>query len=285
MSYKILVVDDEQNIREIIREFLEERGYRISIAVDGQDALDKICFEQFDLYIVDVYMPRLNGLELMKKIKQMNPLAVVIITTGYSSIEGAMKAIRGGAFHYLTKPIIAEELFKVVETGLRHYDELQRNLQKPIPGLNEEAESAFDVLMLRGFSNEAKMEFHSLADSRVYNPGDLVPLNDELGSIIIVDAGELSVWLGDTLIERLRSGESWGEETFLAPTYLFTNLRAEMETRVRYFSTRKMKEFFTYHDESLTKRFTINLMNIFYMKWKKSMVKIGMFTGYDSNRV
>ena len=119
MNNKILVVDDEQSIREIIRDFLTESGYQVTLAVDGLDALEKVQFELFDLYLIDIYMPRMTGLELLEKIKQIQPLAVVIISTGYSSIDVAVKAIRSGAFHYLTKPIQAEELINVVNSGLQ----------------------------------------------------------------------------------------------------------------------------------------------------------------------
>ena len=121
MKRKILVVDDEQNIREIIKDLLEMRGYEVTTAVDGEDALEKMKFESFDLFILDVFMPRLNGLELMKKIKETLPLAVIIISTGYSSINGALNAIRNGAFHYITKPINGDELFKVVDKGIKTF--------------------------------------------------------------------------------------------------------------------------------------------------------------------
>ncbi|MBP7310050.1 MAG: response regulator, partial [Candidatus Cloacimonetes bacterium] len=61
MNPRIMVVDDEQNIRDIISEFLKEMGYAVTIAVDGLDALEKVAYEQYDLYIIDVYMPRLGG--------------------------------------------------------------------------------------------------------------------------------------------------------------------------------------------------------------------------------
>ena len=87
MPCKIMIVDDEQNIRDIISEFLSETGYSVAVAVDGVDALEKVQYEQYDLYIIDVYMPRMDGLELLVKLKELQPLAVVIVTTGFSSIE------------------------------------------------------------------------------------------------------------------------------------------------------------------------------------------------------
>ena len=103
MKKHILVVDDEQGVREICKDFLEEEGYRITLAVDGQDALEKMDNDDFDLYLIDMAMPKIDGFELMKLIKKSHPLAVIIVLTGFSSIEGAIKAVHAGAYQYLSK--------------------------------------------------------------------------------------------------------------------------------------------------------------------------------------
>ena len=164
MQYRVMVVDDEQNIREIISEMLTDAGYSVSLAVDGMDALEKIQYEQFDLYILDIYMPRMNGLELMVKLKELQPLAVVVVTTGFSSIDVAVKAIRNGAFHYLTKPIQAEELMKVVASGLEHKRELNEAGGQAAEIQTETTES----MLLRGFSPEQIREFKSVGSFACY---------------------------------------------------------------------------------------------------------------------
>jgi len=93
MKKHILIVDDELTIRELCKELLEEEGYEVTLAVDGQDALDKMDYDIFDLFLVDMAMPRIGGFELMKMIKRKQPLAVIVILTGFSSIEGAVKAV------------------------------------------------------------------------------------------------------------------------------------------------------------------------------------------------
>ncbi len=285
MSNKILVVDDEQEIRVIFQELLESIGYEVSTAIDGTDALNRSCMEKFDLYILDVLIPGMNGLELMQRIKMADPLAVIIIITGYFSIERGMNAVRSGAFHYLTKPVSKDELCKVVEAGLKRHEELKNNLLKPILGLSDDTDNLLDSQLLRGFNTEEKKEFHEIAKVVNYDSGTDISLFDDPGSIILIENGEISIWIGDVQVERLHPGESWGEETFMSPAYLFTSLRAESEVKVQHYSRKKIIEFFTYKDESLTKRFTINLMTILYLKWKKALVKIGSFTGYESNRI
>jgi CheY-like chemotaxis protein len=285
MNYKILIVDDEQNNRDIICEFLNNQGYQIYTTSEGAEALELISSERFDLYILDVYMPQMNGLELMKKIKLIDPAAVFVITTGNASIDVAMQAIRGGAFHYLTKPIVAQELYKVVETSLRYHDEMLKSLQKSPGDSHEDTENFIDTQLLRGFNPAEKTEFHEIAETHGYEPGFDIPMLDDPGSIIVVESGVISIWVGDSEVEKLHSGESWGEETFVSPSYLFTMLKAETDTRIKHYSRKKIIEYFTYKDESLTKRFTINLMTVLYLKWKKAILKIGTFTGYENNRI
>jgi CheY-like chemotaxis protein len=284
MKHKILVVDDEQNIREIIKDLLQMRGYDVTIAVDGSDALDKMKYEEFALYILDVYMPRLNGLELMKKIKEQYPLAVIIITTGYSSINGALNAIRSGAFHYITKPINGDELFSVVDKGMKHYVDLSNNVEKPIPEADVSMTDLFSGVLLRGFSIEDKIDFEDLAYRKEYFPNETIETDDADGGIIFVESGELSVYFGEIIVEKLTAGKSWGEETFIPSNTIFTKLVAESESLIKHYSRKRIMEYFNYKGESLMKRFMINLLNIMYIKWKRSLGKIGTFMGYTPNQ-
>ncbi|MDY6915700.1 MAG: response regulator [Candidatus Cloacimonadota bacterium] len=283
MKRKILVVDDEQNIREIIKDLLSEKEYEVTTAVDGQDALDKMNYEQFDLFILDIYMPRMDGMELMQKIKEKYPLAVVIITTGYSSIDGAINAIRGGAFHYITKPIIGEELLNVVDRGMDHYNELAGSMRRS-PEDTTSGKNFFDTIMLRNFSSEEKADFHEMAIRKTYEKGETIPLAQEPGTIILLESGSASVYISDTLIENLEEGQSWGEESFIPSNKNFTTLRAKKDCVVRHYNRNNIIEFFKYHKESLLKLFMINLMTLMYLKWKKSMGKIAMFMGYSQTQ-
>jgi CheY-like chemotaxis protein len=284
MKHKILVVDDEQNIREIIKDLLQLQGYEVTVAVDGSDALDKMKYEEFDLYILDVYMPRLNGLELMKKIKEQYPLAVIIITTGYSSIKGALNAIRSGAFHYITKPINGEELFSVVEKGMKHFMDLTDNVEKPIPEVDIKTTNLFSGVLLRGFSEEDKQEFEELAVRKEYLANAAIEHTNEDGGIIFVESGEVSVFMGDILVEKLNAGKSWGEETFIPSNTIFTRLVTDTDSIIKHYSRKRIIEYFNYKGESLMKRFMINLLNVMYVKWKRSLGKIGTFMGYTPNQ-
>lgn len=276
MKKHIIVVDDENSIRELCKELLEEEGYKVTIAVDGQDCLDKMDIEVFDLFLIDMAMPRIGGLELMKMIKEKQPLAVIIILTGFSSVEGAVKAVHAGAFQYLSKPINAEELFSVVKAGLQYSEDLYGPLQKAFePGTD--AIQKGEPIILHGFSPEDKIDFMELGVAKKYEQGDAIKMKDnQLGSIIMVESGEISMWLNNTTVDYLQKWDTFGEETFIMAASSFIALRAETAVKVKHFDRKKILEFFVYKGEKLMKRFMINLVNSMLYKWRKSMQRIVM---------
>ncbi|MCK4655090.1 MAG: response regulator [Candidatus Cloacimonetes bacterium] len=276
MKKHILIVDDENSIRELCKELLEEEGYKVTLAVDGQDALDKMDFDVFDLFLVDMAMPRIGGFELMKMIKRKQPLAVIIILTGFSSIEGAVKAVHAGAFQYLSKPINADELFEVVKAGVDYSEDLYGPLQKAFePGTDTVQKG--EPIILHGFSPEEKVDFLALGRIRKYDIGENIPIGDEKsGSIIIIESGEVSAWLSNTTVDYLQKWDTCGEESFILASSSFITLRAETVAKVRHFDRKKILDFFAYKGEKLLKRFMINLVNSTFFKWRKSIQRIVM---------
>lgn len=116
---RVLVVDDDQGLRFSVRETLAQKGgFEIDEAFDGLDALEKIKARRYDLVLLDVDMPRLNGLEALKLIKEHDPSIVVLIMTAYASIDDAVRAVKEGAYNYLSKPVRGDELVKLVDRAL-----------------------------------------------------------------------------------------------------------------------------------------------------------------------
>jgi len=276
MKSNILVVDDEASIRELIGDLLETKGYRIVTASDGQDALSKMDTETFDLFITDMSMPNMDGMTLLKEIKKIQPLAVVIVLTGFSSIEGAVNAIQAGAFQYLSKPIKSAELFDVVERGLDYSSELYGPLLKAVDT------SSFTInptepIILNGFTTEEIAEFLSLGKIRSFTSGEPINLSDDRnGSIIIVESGDVSVWMNNSNFDYLKKYDSWGEETIILPGSLAVNLRAESAVTIRFFERKRILDFFSYKGEKLLKRFIINISSSISLKWRKSIQRIIM---------
>lgn len=118
MSANILVVDDAEPIRDILTLVLEDEGYVITTASDGFEAIDEIENRQFDLAIVDVNLPGADGIDVLKKIKQVNTETEVVIVSGYASIDSAVEAVRAGAYDYIIKPFNVKSIIDVVKKGL-----------------------------------------------------------------------------------------------------------------------------------------------------------------------
>jgi DNA-binding NtrC family response regulator len=101
---KILVVDDEQSICDVIAIALRKEGYEVTVSVDPREALQIFSQVQFDLVVLDIKMPQIDGLELLRRFKQLQPEIMVIIITAFSTWDSAVQAMRLGAFDYIRKP-------------------------------------------------------------------------------------------------------------------------------------------------------------------------------------
>jgi len=115
---RILVVDDEEIIRELLSKTLNKQGYYSEVAEDGNSALKKIKESFFNLLITDLKMPNLDGISVLKEIKKINPYIEVVIITGYPTVESAVEAIKLGAFDFLCKPFDIQEMALIVNRCL-----------------------------------------------------------------------------------------------------------------------------------------------------------------------
>jgi DNA-binding NtrC family response regulator len=114
----VLVIDDEPGLRGMMVFGLGDRGYRVLSAANGDEALEKIAQEAFDLVICDIMMPGKNGVEVLKSIKEIHPQTEVIMATGYSTLETATESMKHGAFDYITKPYELDQLCLILEKAL-----------------------------------------------------------------------------------------------------------------------------------------------------------------------
>jgi DNA-binding response OmpR family regulator len=114
----ILIVDDEQATRHTLAGLLRRTGYRAEEAASGREALEHITRQRFDLVILDLKMPEMDGTEVLRAARPLASDTVFIILTAYGTLDSAMVAIRHGAFDYLLKPSSVQEIIRVVEAGL-----------------------------------------------------------------------------------------------------------------------------------------------------------------------
>lgn len=116
-KFRILITDDDLDLRELLIEAVTNWDYIADVAKDGEEALRKLRMERYDLVICDLMMPGMDGLTLLKKIKELDQDILVIIITGYATIETAVKAIESGAYDYIAKPFRLDELMIVIKNA------------------------------------------------------------------------------------------------------------------------------------------------------------------------
>lgn len=126
---KILVVDDERGLREGCRRILESEGYSIDLAEDGKQGLELLQKKSYDLMLVDLMMPVMGGLQLMDEIKKLNIDIIMIVITGFATIETAVEAMKHGAYDYVPKPFSPDQLLAVVNRGVER-QKLRRHAQQ-----------------------------------------------------------------------------------------------------------------------------------------------------------
>ncbi len=122
---EVLVVDDAETIRDLLSEFLKEHGFEVSGAADGQAGLDLLKARRFDLFFVDLVMPGMGGIDMLREARDLGIHTPAIVITGFGTIQTAVEAMRLGAYDYITKPFILEELLMTVNRALEYY-KLQR---------------------------------------------------------------------------------------------------------------------------------------------------------------
>lgn len=118
----ILVVDDEEIVCKSFHRVLSDNGYRVSTTTKAKEAIKRIEFEPFDIVFVDIKMPDINGLTVLNLIKEKQPNSVVVIITGYPSIETTKQAIQSGAFDYLPKPLNPVLITRITTQALNQRD-------------------------------------------------------------------------------------------------------------------------------------------------------------------
>lgn len=114
---KILITDDDLDLRELLTEAIKGWGYEVAIAKDGDEALRKLRMDHFHMVITDLMMPGMDGLALQQKIMELDKDILVIIITGYATIETAVRAIESGAYDYIAKPFRLDELMIVIKNA------------------------------------------------------------------------------------------------------------------------------------------------------------------------
>ncbi|MCX8061155.1 MAG: hybrid sensor histidine kinase/response regulator [Anaerolineales bacterium] len=168
MADRILVIDDEQGIREGVKRGLTPQGYIVETAENGEQGLALFRDHPFDLVLIDVMMPGISGIDLIGEIHKIDPDAVCVIITGYATVEMAVRAIKEGAYDFLTKPFSVDDLLLVVRQGL---ERRQLSLEtKRLQSIEEQARRLQEEKARLEELDRAKMQFIRLVTHELQAP-------------------------------------------------------------------------------------------------------------------
>lgn len=118
MAQRILVVDDDVTIRLTVAEVLERQGYEVEQAKSGATALSLVSKHRFDLLLIDLRLPDANGIDVMKRIREVDDYALIVVMTAYPEVRTAVTALQAGAYDYLNKPFDMDDLKGLVQRAL-----------------------------------------------------------------------------------------------------------------------------------------------------------------------
>jgi len=124
-TLNVLVVDDEEGFRDLLKMELGRLGITAETAESGEEGVEWMKKKKFDVVITDITMPRMDGIKLLEKIKQMSPHTEVIVVTGFSAVETAVYAMRRGAFDFVLKPYDLDHLMNCVKKAADGFSKCQ----------------------------------------------------------------------------------------------------------------------------------------------------------------
>lgn len=189
----ILVVDDERGIREGCRRILMSEGFSADVAVNGEEGLKLAKAKPFDLILVDLMMPVMSGLEMMEQVRQHDPEIIMIVITGFATIETAVEAMKHGAYDYIPKPFTPDQVLAVVNRGLE-----KRRLSLQAQRLMEER----DQKLLEVSHEESKI--HTIVNSMA----DGILVTNKEHQLVLWNPAAVRML---NLNEKLEAGKGVGE--------------------------------------------------------------------------
>lgn len=195
---KILLMEDEVNVARGLRMILSEEGYEVDVATTGRSALDQFHQKAFDLLLADLRLPDIDGMEVIRHVKEQQPETEVVVITGFPSVSTAVTAMKIGAFDYLPKPFTEEELKSVVGSALSREEVRREARTRHLPVPDEDLIQKREVMRVLNRTAEDKEFWRELIESGTdalseyqLSPearaailsGDLLWLNEHVGEL------------------------------------------------------------------------------------------------------
>ncbi len=181
--YSVLVVDDEANVRKLLSEIFTKEGYRVTTANNGQQALELVAQSPFDLVVMDIRMPVMNGLEAFHVLREHHPNITVIITTAFVSISTAIEAMKLGAYNYISKPFDITE----VKLNVRRALEI-KELTHEVEALRQEIQNRFSMNNIIGKSGKMQEIYKTIGKVADTNATVLIQGESGTGKELVAKA-------------------------------------------------------------------------------------------------
>ncbi|MGC8908428.1 MAG: sigma-54-dependent transcriptional regulator [Desulfomonilaceae bacterium] len=183
MAERLLVVDDEPSMREFLEIMLSQEGYDVASAASGEEAIDLFKSAEPALVLTDVKMPGMSGLDLIKRIRRLNSTVPVIVITAFASAEDALRAVREGAYDYISKPFQLDDLRIVIRNALEVYRLRKENLE-----LRQSVRDRFRLGEIIGKSQQMQDIFNLISKIGPSNAGVLITGESGTGKELVAKA-------------------------------------------------------------------------------------------------
>ncbi|HYP51693.1 MAG TPA: sigma-54 dependent transcriptional regulator [Pyrinomonadaceae bacterium] len=179
----VLIVEDEEILRSILRRLLEDAGYSVATADSAEAALEIFTSQPIAVTLTDIRMAGMDGLALLDQIKAVDAEALVIIMTAFSSVDSAIAALRKGAYDYITKPFVNEDLLQTVKNALRQHELFSENR-----ALRRELDKKYSFAEIIGTSESLQSVFRLVEKVAATNTGILIQGESGTGKELIARA-------------------------------------------------------------------------------------------------
>ncbi len=192
MTHHILVIDDEDTLRHFLRLTLQDEGYQVTTAAEGRTALELIASHRFDVALVDLRLTDMDGLDIVRHLRQVSPQTSVIILTAYASLDSSIEALRQGAHDYLIKPFQNADLLASVADGIA------RQTAQP-PRLGSENTGVLEI-------KDIRLDLNSRQVDRDEDPINLTPTEFDILATLMANPNTAIDAI--TLIKHVRGYEA-----------------------------------------------------------------------------
>jgi DNA-binding NtrC family response regulator len=183
--HKVLVVDDDKVLQQSVKQALEFHHFNVDVADNGKEAVNAVYREKYDLVVMDVNMPEMDGMEALVEIKKHDPSIIVLILTAYSNVSDAVKAVKEGAYNYLEKPITSDNLVSLIKRALKARSMVETTAFSA-PTLSLGTESGDDKFV--GESNSMKKVFDIISKLAKVNTPVLIRGESGTGKELVAKA-------------------------------------------------------------------------------------------------